>query len=144
MTIFRILFIIAQFAILVNFCQKQYSPAFMTEIEPRKYKVLNDEKVINKQFQQATVSWYGDKFHGKKTKYGEVYDQWGNTCACNCYPYNTWIMFEYCGRTAFGRVNDTGNFERYGRQFDLSRGIAEQLEIANKGVVKLHYKVLDR
>lgn len=82
------------------------------------------------------VSWYGPGFHGKTTASGEVYDQWGLTCASRTLPFGTWLKV-YCPRTkktAMVRVNDRGPYIP-GRALDLSRGAADALGITDVGVI---------
>lgn len=38
------------------------------------------------------------------------------------------------------RITDTGNFEKYNRKFDVSRQVAETLDIVEKGVVEIYWK----
>ncbi len=143
MNVIKVALVIAQLALWLNFCPRQYEPTIIHN-DMQKWADNTTEDIMDNQFCVATVSWYGDNFHGKITKYGEVYDQWGNTCACNILPYGTWVMFEHQGRYAFARVNDTGKFDKYGRLFDLSRGVADKLQVVEKGVATVNYKVVGR
>lgn len=85
-----------------------------------------------------TASWYGPKFHGKRTASGEKYDQMGFTAAHRSYKFGTLLKLTNIknNRTVIVRVNDRGPF-RSGRQLDLSKGAATELGMMNRGVVKL-------
>ncbi|MGE5365146.1 MAG: septal ring lytic transglycosylase RlpA family protein [Bacteroidota bacterium] len=85
-----------------------------------------------------TASWYGPKFHGKRTASGEKYDQMGFTAAHRSYKFGTLLKLTNTknNRTVIVRVNDRGPF-RSGRQLDLSKGAATELGMMNRGVVKL-------
>lgn len=93
-------------------------------------------------WQKAKISWYGNEFHGRKTKSGETFDQWGFSCACNFLPPGTWVIFynPTNQKFAMARITDTGNFEKYNRKFDVSRQVAETLDIVEKGVVEIYWK----
>lgn len=88
----------------------------------------------------ATASWYGGGFHGKKTASGEVFNMYAMTTAHNSLPFGTVIKVSYKGKSANVRVNDTGGFAKYGRQFDLSRGAARA--IGCLGVCKIQYEIV--
>ena len=45
------------------------------------------------------------------------------------------------GKSVVVRVNDRGPFVK-GRDLDLSRGAATQLDMINKGVANVHYRVV--
>lgn len=90
----------------------------------------------------CVISWYGDQFHGRKTASGELFDQWGQTCAHNSIKAGTWVLFynPENARCCWARVTDTGRFNEYGRDFDVSYQVAELLGIREQGVAKIYYK----
>lgn len=88
----------------------------------------------------ATASWYGSQFHGRKTASGEVFNMHAMTTAHNSLPFGTVVKVSYKGKSANVRVNDTGGFAKYGRQFDLSRGAARA--IGCLGVCKIQYEIV--
>ena len=71
-------------------------------------------------------SWYGNEFHGRPTASGEVFDQYGFTCAHRTLPFGTWLRVTFRGRSVIVKVNDRGPFVQ-GRMLDLSRGAAEAI-----------------
>lgn len=78
-------------------------------------------------------SWYGTKFHGRSTSSGEVYDQFGFTCAHRTLPFGTWLKVTFRGNSVIVKVNDRGPFVA-GRILDLSRGAADAIGMTGTGV----------
>ena len=64
------------------------------------------------------------EFHGKPTAVGDTFCMFGQTCAFNRLPLNSWVRVRNNrnGRFVDLRVNDTGPFEDWGVLVDLSRG----------------------
>src|SRR5262245_20450682 len=60
------------------------------------------------------ASWYGGKFHGRKTASGERYNKHEMTCASRHLPFGTLLEVTNLanGRTAIVRVNDRGPFRK--------------------------------
>lgn len=74
------------------------------------------------------ASFYGDKFHGKPTASGELYDKNELTTAHKTYKFGTVLKVTNMadGRSVKVRVNDRGPFIA-GRIVDLSRAAAEKI-----------------
>ena len=74
--------------------------------------------------QAATVTFYGDKFHGKKTASGEKFNQNAMTCASNSHKFGTQLKVTNTAndKSVICRVNDRGGFGKYGVTLDLSKG----------------------
>ena len=65
----------------------------------------------NKGYEETGLaSWYGPKFHGRRTSNGEVYDMDAMTAAHKTLPLNTWVQVTNLktGQTAKLRINDRG------------------------------------
>lgn len=88
-------------------------------------------------------SWYGKKFHGRKTASGEKYNMYALTAAHKTLPFNTMVEVTNLSnnRKIIVRINDRGPYAK-GRIIDLSYLAAKKLGYANKGVAKLKLKVL--
>jgi rare lipoprotein A len=84
------------------------------------------------------ASWYGRKFHGRRTSNGERYDMYAETAAHKTLPMNTMLLVKNLenGREMVVRINDRGPFVR-GRILDLSYGSARKLGIIQKGTAKV-------
>lgn len=91
------------------------------------------------------ASWYGGKFHGRKTANGEVYDMYGPTAAHKTLPLGTYVSVENLasGRTTVVRINDRGPFVE-GRIIDLSYAAAREIEMVGPGVVDVKITALAR
>lgn len=93
--------------------------------------------------EDGIASWYGGKFHGRKTSNGEVYDMHSMTAAHKTLPMDTMLLIENLdnGMKTVVRINDRGPFVR-GRIVDLSYKAAQSLGIAKKGIAKVQATAL--
>lgn len=90
---------------------------------------------VSKFKQTGLASWYGRKFHGRKTASGETFDMNGLTAAHRSLPLNCYVKVtnKTNGKSVVVKVNDRGPFHG-NRVMDLSYGAAKQLGITSKGV----------
>ncbi|WP_169285723.1 septal ring lytic transglycosylase RlpA family protein [Chelativorans sp. ZYF759] len=89
------------------------------------------------------ASWYGSKFHGRRTANGERYDMHQMTAAHRSLPFGTKVRVtnQRNGRAVVVRINDRGPFA--GRRIiDLSRGAAGAIGMVNSGVAPVKLEVL--
>lgn len=84
----------------------------------------------------GVASWYGNEHHGRHTASGKVFNQWGLSAAHMTLPFGTKLRVSYQGRSVDVVVNDRGNFAKYGRIIDLSRGAFRKLANERVGVLK--------
>lgn len=84
------------------------------------------------------ASWYGPRFHGKTTANGEIYDQTALTAAHKSLRFGTILKVTNPGnnKSVIVRINDRGPYIP-GRQLDLSKAAAEQLDVIFSGVKRL-------
>ena len=84
--------------------------------------------------EEGYASWYGKRYHGKKTSIGEVYDMYQMTGAHKTLPLPSYIRVTNLinERTVIIRLNDRGPFID-DRIVDLSYAAAHQLRIIEKG-----------
>ena len=108
------------------------------EVLGKHYTVLTDSKNYVK---RGIASWYGTKFHGKKTSNGETYDMFAMTAAHKtlpipCYARITNLQNQ---RSIIVRINDRGPFHD-NRIIDLSYTAASKLGIIQRGTgfVEVH------
>lgn len=89
--------------------------------------------------QTGIASWYGPKFHGRRTASGEVFDMHELTAAHRTLPLDSWVHVTNLenGRSIQVRVNDRGPFVR-GRIIDLSYAAAQTLGMVRQGVARVH------
>ncbi|MFD1333939.1 septal ring lytic transglycosylase RlpA family protein, partial [Methylopila musalis] len=88
------------------------------------------------------ASWYGGKFHGRRTANGEIYDKTALTAAHPSLPLPSYVRVTNVsnGRSVVVRVNDRGPFHK-GRLIDVSARTADMLGFRSSGVgaVKVDY-----
>ncbi|MEZ4845707.1 MAG: septal ring lytic transglycosylase RlpA family protein [Bdellovibrionota bacterium] len=93
--------------------------------------------------EEGYASWYGDKFHGRKTASGETYDMYAMTAAHRQAPFgtNVKVINLDTGRETIVKINDRGPFVR-GRIIDLSRKAAEQIGMIGNGTARVRLEFL--
>ncbi|MEP3891963.1 MAG: septal ring lytic transglycosylase RlpA family protein [Hellea sp.] len=84
------------------------------------------------------ASWYGDKFHGKPTATGEIYNKHDMTAAHKTLPLNSmlYVTNVETGKSIMVRLNDRGPFIG-SRIIDLSEAAANALGTKGKGLGKV-------
>ena len=82
------------------------------------------------------ASWYGKRFHGRKTASGETFDMYQVSAAHKTLPLSSVVRVTnlHNGRQVTVRINDRGPFVAE-RVIDLSYAAARRLGMINKGVV---------
>jgi rare lipoprotein A len=95
--------------------------------------------------QKGTASWYGKKFHGKKTANGEIYNMYDKTAAHKTLPFGTYAKVENQSnlREIVVRINDRGPFVK-GRIVDLSYGAARAIGLVGPGVARVRLVALSK
>ena len=93
--------------------------------------------------QQGIASWYGQKFHGRKTSSGEVYNMYAMTAAHKTLPLGTWVRVRRLdsGKQIVVRVNDRGPFV-HGRIIDLSYTAAKEMDMVGPGTARVEIVAL--
>jgi rare lipoprotein A len=93
--------------------------------------------------QKGKASWYGKKFHGRKTANGERYDMYGLSAAHKTLPLGTYVRVDNLdnGRKLDVRLNDRGPFVQ-GRIIDLSYGAAKKLGVLGPGTANVKVTAL--
>jgi rare lipoprotein A len=88
-------------------------------------------------------SWYGPKFHGKKTANGETYDMNALTAAHRTLPLPSVVRVINLknGRSLHLRVNDRGPFAR-GRIIDVSRRASQLLGFQRAGTARVRVEIV--
>lgn len=88
-----------------------------------------------REIERGQASWYGPRFHGRRTASGERYDQQAMTGAHKTLPFGSMVRVRslVTGKEIDVRINDRGPFTR-GRVIDVSRAAAEALGMTGLGV----------
>ncbi|MCR4823302.1 MAG: septal ring lytic transglycosylase RlpA family protein, partial [Treponema sp.] len=92
----------------------------------------------------AKASYYADKFHGRKTANGEIFNMYDMTCAHKSLPFGTKLKVTNLdnGKSVEVRVNDRGPFVA-GREVDLSKAAAVKLDMIKTGTARVKIEILD-
>lgn len=95
------------------------------------YQPLNSSQDYK---ERGVASWYGKRFHGKKTSSGEIYNMYGMSAAHTILPLPSYVRVTNVanGRSVIVRVNDRGPF-KHSRIIDLSYAAAYKLRLIAKG-----------
>ena len=93
--------------------------------------------------QSGTASWYGKKFHGRRTSSGEPYDMFAMTAAHPVLPLPSYVRVTNLdnGRSVVVKVNDRGPF-LHDRLIDLSYLAAHKLDIARHGTGRVEVRAV--
>jgi rare lipoprotein A len=91
---------------------------------------------------EGLASFYADSLAGRPTANGETYDPEAHTCAHRSLPFGTVVVVEVVdsGRSATCRINDRGPYAG-GRVIDVSRRVARELGIVERGVARVRLRV---
>jgi rare lipoprotein A len=94
--------------------------------------------------ERGLASWYGTKFHGKRTSSGEPYDLYAMTAAHRSLPLPTYVEVINLqnGRSVTVKVNDRGPFHE-DRIIDLSYTAAVKLGILGYGTGLVEVRAID-
>lgn len=93
--------------------------------------------------EKGIASWYGTKFHGRRTSSGEKYDMYAMTAAHKSLPLPTYVQVTNLsnGRSVVVRVNDRGPF-RQNRIIDLSYAAAQKLDMVRSGTALVEVRAI--
>lgn len=106
----------------------------------KKYHVLDNAKGY---VEEGLASYYGKKFHGRRTSNMEVYDMYAFTAAHKSLPLPSFARVTNLdnGESVVVRVNDRGPFHK-GRIIDLSYAAAVRLGITRAGTGRVEVRAL--
>ena len=111
------------------------------EVFGKKYHVLPSSKGYH---EQGVASWYGSKFHGRRTSSGEPYDMHLATAAHKSLPLPTYVEVTNLdnGNKVIVKINDRGPFKD-DRLIDMSYGAALRLGMIATGTARVDLRVID-
>jgi rare lipoprotein A len=91
----------------------------------------------------VTASYYAEKFHGKRTSNGEIFNMNDLTCAHESLPSDTILKVTNLsnGKSVQVRVNDRGPFVA-GREIDLSKAAAKKIGMITSGTAKVKIQIV--
>ena len=113
----------------------------------KKKVAQNDEakKIKTPRILYGTASFYANKFQGRLTANGEIFDQGKMTAACNVLPFGTWIRVTNLrnSRSVIVRINDRLH-PRMTRLVDMSRIGSQKLNYLSSGLARIKVEVLGK
>ena len=106
----------------------------------KNYNVLADTRGYR---EEGTASYYGKKFHGRRTSAQEVYDMYAFSAAHKTLPIPSFARVTNLdnGKSVVVRVNDRGPFHE-GRVIDLSLAAATKIGIVARGTGRVRVEAL--
>ncbi len=106
----------------------------------KQYRVMDD---VDGYVETGTASYYGNKFHGRRTSNQEVYDMYAFTAAHKTLPLPSFARVTNLdnGKSVVVRVNDRGPFHE-GRVIDLSYAAAVKLGITQRGTGRVEVRAV--
>jgi rare lipoprotein A len=115
---------------------------------PESYVVFGQRYYVKKSslnhVERGIASWYGTKFHGRRTSSGEPYDMLAMTAAHKSLPLPTYAEVTNLknGRKIIVKINDRGPFKK-SRIIDLSYAAAVKLGITKAGTGLVEVRAID-
>jgi rare lipoprotein A len=111
------------------------------EVFGKKYYVLPSRDHYH---EQGVASWYGSKFHGRRTSSGEPYDMHLATAAHKTLPLPSYAEVTNLdnGRKVIVKINDRGPFKD-DRLIDMSYGAALRLDMVATGTARVDLRVIE-
>ncbi|MFO7497447.1 MAG: septal ring lytic transglycosylase RlpA family protein [Desulfobacterales bacterium] len=93
--------------------------------------------------EKGRASWYGEKFHGRRTSNGEIYDMYALTAAHKTLPFDTYVKVRNLdnNRGVVVKINDRGPFVS-GRIIDLSYTAAKEIGMLGPGTAPVEVVAL--
>ena len=95
--------------------------------------------------QTGTASWYGTKYHGRKSSNGEVYNKHKLTAAHPSLPFGTQVKVTNLAnnQSVVVRITDRGPFKGR-RLIDLSEAAAREIDMIRTGIAKVEMEILSQ
>jgi len=115
-----------------------------SKFKSHKFSSSYETKVKKGNVTYFVCSFYADKFHGRTTSNGEIFDMYKFTAAHKTLPFNTKLRVtnEDNEKSVVVRINDRGPFIK-GRDLDLSFAAAKEIGLIPYGVKKLKIEFLE-
>lgn len=107
------------------------------------YRVLDSSAGYD---ERGIASWYGEKFHGRPTSSGEMFDMHALSAAHRTLPIPAWVRVTNLanGRSIVLRVNDRGPFADPDRRIlDVSYAAAVQLGMVGAGTATVRVQAVE-
>ena len=106
-------------------------------------KATSKKTTASKTYQTGLASFYGGKWHGRKTANGEIFNTNSLTAAHKTLPFNTRVKVTNLsnGKSVIVRINNRGPYIK-GRIIDLSTAAFTSIESRNKGITRVKLEIV--
>lgn len=124
----------------VNHTLSRYGNPSAYRVKGRTYEVMKNPTGYRT---RGLASWYGTKFHRRRTSSGEHYNMYALTAAHKTLPLPTYVRVKNLknGRETIVKVNDRGPFHK-GRVIDLSYAAAAKLGLVTAGTAPVEIEAI--
>ena len=92
--------------------------------------------------ERGIASWYGERFQGRRTANGEIFDKNAWVMATRHLPLGVRARVRYNGRECIVRMIDRGPYIP-GRLYDVSEAVARYLGFLEQGLAEVEVAVLN-
>lgn len=91
------------------------------------------------------ASFYHEKFNGRQTANGNIYNSKKLTAACNVLPLGTWVKVTNVknDKSVIVQINDRLH-PKNPRLIDLTKTAAQKLDFISRGITKVKVEVLGK
>ncbi|MBC7510528.1 MAG: septal ring lytic transglycosylase RlpA family protein [Ferruginibacter sp.] len=115
------------------------------DVSAQKTIITNKPQTASSRLLYGEASFYANKFNGRQTASGEIFNQNKFTAACNVLPFGTWIKVTNIrnGKSVVVKVNDRLH-PKMKRLVDLSEASATKLGYTARGVVRVKVEVIGK
>ncbi len=115
------------------------TPRFTTKERPSSNVISSTHHQL-----EGVASYYADKFHGRTTANGEIFDMHSLTAAHRTLPFNTRLKVRNIenDKTVVVRINDRGPFKD-NRVIDLSLKAAQQIDLITNGTARVELEIIE-
>ncbi|OGI18297.1 MAG: hypothetical protein A3B68_04480 [Candidatus Melainabacteria bacterium RIFCSPHIGHO2_02_FULL_34_12] len=139
----RFIFIFLYLLILCTYGFLNYLPSVLAEVSEESKIEKHDRLPLRGEIWYGNASWYGNKFHGRRTSNGEKFNKNKLTAAHPYLPFNTKVLVTNLknNKSVVVRINDRGPFIK-NRILDLSEKAAEKIDAKKHGTAYIKLQVL--
>ncbi len=139
--VYNYFFLILTLAIFVTSCTIDRSLRYSSKTKSERHLQNQD----NHEYISGICSYYGQKFHGRKTANGETFDMYDFTAAHKSLPFGTILEVENLSNSkkVTVRINDRGPFVR-NRILDISYAAAKEIGMLQSGTAKIVGRIIFR
>jgi rare lipoprotein A len=126
---------------VVELSRSRYGNPETYTVAGRSYRVMDTSRGY---VAEGNASWYGRKFHGRRTSSGEPFDMFALTAAHRSLPIPAFARVTNLqnGRSTVVKINDRGPFHD-DRIIDLSYAAAVKLDFHGSGTARVKVEVLE-